>query len=57
MKKALADRAVGKYVCPFECNERISEMYSWDNVTRRTEIVYDTVLQNSSEPFGDLLVR
>ncbi|XP_026462932.1 phosphatidylinositol N-acetylglucosaminyltransferase subunit A isoform X2 [Ctenocephalides felis] len=57
VKKALADRAAGKYVCPFECNERISEMYSWDNVTRRTEIVYDAILETSSEPFGDLLVR
>lgn len=40
----------GKCLCPFECNQRVSELYNWNNVSERTEKVYRRVLSESDPP-------
>lgn len=42
-------------LCPYECNEILREMYNWNNITERTERVYQRVLKEKDPPFGDKL--
>lgn len=44
-----------KVLCPFACNEMVSNLYNWDNVTMRTVNVYRKVLKEKDPPFGDKL--
>ncbi|KAF5282726.1 hypothetical protein FQR65_LT02723 [Abscondita terminalis] len=43
LRTAINDLKGGKNVCPYECNNRIRKLYNWENVTARTEIVYDRI--------------
>lgn len=42
-------------LCPYECNEILRKLYNWNDVTRRTELVYQRVLIEPDPPFGDKL--
>lgn len=44
-----------KVLCPYECNEILRQMYNWNNITERTERVYQRVLKEKDPPFGDKL--
>lgn len=44
-----------RILCPYECNEILRKLYNWNDITRRTEIVYQSVLVESDPPFGDKL--
>lgn len=53
-KKARISASEGP-MCPFECNDTVSRLYNWNNVTLRTETVYQRVLMEPDPPFGDKL--
>lgn len=44
-------------LCPFECNETVSCLYNWNNVTLRTEKVYTKVLGEPDPPLGKKLMK
>lgn len=43
----MRDLAEENVVCPYECNKRIRKYYNWENVSARTELVYNKVSQES----------
>ena len=43
LEKAIADRRSGNVVDPFEAHKVIAGLYSWRDVARRTEVVYNKV--------------
>lgn len=43
-------------ICPFRCNQIVSSLYSWQNVTMRTEKVYRRALKEPSKSVGEHLV-
>lgn len=44
-----------KVLCPYECNEILRRLYNWNDITERTERVYQRVLKEKDPPFGDKL--
>ena len=54
LEDAIADHRHGNVVPPFEAHQRIKHMYTWPNVARRTEKVYE-IIQN--QPDRDLHQR
>lgn len=42
-------------LCPYECNEMLRKLYNWNDITERTERVYQRVLREKDLPFGDKL--
>lgn len=44
-------------VCPFERNQRVAQLYNWRDVTRRTEIVYQRVLNEPNKHIGEKMLR
>ncbi|XP_065675200.1 phosphatidylinositol N-acetylglucosaminyltransferase subunit A-like isoform X1 [Hydra vulgaris] len=47
--KAISDHQAGLLVCSYEYHERIKSMYTWDNITSRTEKVYDLANKNKNQ--------
>jgi phosphatidylinositol glycan class A protein len=45
LETAIDDLKNTKVLCPYECNLRIRNYYNWENVSKRTEIVYQKVIQ------------
>ncbi|XP_060603415.1 phosphatidylinositol N-acetylglucosaminyltransferase subunit A-like [Ruditapes philippinarum] len=43
LEDAISDQRNGKVIDPYEAHERIKNMYTWPNVARRTDVVYDMV--------------
>ncbi|XP_055845565.1 phosphatidylinositol N-acetylglucosaminyltransferase subunit A [Episyrphus balteatus] len=43
-------------LCPFRCNEIVASLYNWENVTQRTEKVYQRILNESDPTLGEKLV-
>lgn len=52
---AIKDYREGNTNCPFEMHKRISLFYNWFNITKRTEIVYNLVKQESDKNLGEQL--
>ncbi|XP_037807087.1 phosphatidylinositol N-acetylglucosaminyltransferase subunit A [Lucilia sericata] len=42
-------------LCPYKCNEIVASLYNWNNVTQRTEKVYEQVMQEPIRSFGEIL--
>ncbi|XP_017485088.1 PREDICTED: phosphatidylinositol N-acetylglucosaminyltransferase subunit A isoform X2 [Rhagoletis zephyria] len=42
-------------LCPYKCNEIVSTLYNWENVTQRTERVYARILVEPEKSLGALL--
>ncbi|XP_053600518.1 phosphatidylinositol N-acetylglucosaminyltransferase subunit A [Plodia interpunctella] len=55
LENAMQDLSAGKMLCPFECNRMVKNMYSWMDVTRRTELVYNKIIRNKNKPLGQQL--
>ncbi|KAJ8981835.1 hypothetical protein NQ317_004785 [Molorchus minor] len=55
LETAIADLKAGNVVCPYECNMRIRKYYNWENVSARTEVVYQKISQESSKKLGQQL--
>lgn len=43
-------------LCPFKCNEIVASLYNWENVTQRTEKVYQRILSETNPTLGEKLV-
>ncbi|XP_055910028.1 phosphatidylinositol N-acetylglucosaminyltransferase subunit A [Eupeodes corollae] len=41
---------------PFKCNEIVASLYNWENVTQRTEKVYQRILSEPEPTLGEKLV-
>jgi len=54
LEKAIENHRTGHFVPPAEVHERVKKLYTWQNVARRTEAVYDTI---AHEPYIDLSDR
>ncbi|XP_041378436.1 phosphatidylinositol N-acetylglucosaminyltransferase subunit A-like [Gigantopelta aegis] len=57
LEKAIADRRSGNIVDPFEAHKIIAGLYSWRDVARRTEIIYNTVCQVPEPDLANRLQR
>lgn len=44
-----------RILCPYECNEILRKLYNWNNITTRTQRVYQRVLKEKDPSFGDKL--
>lgn len=44
-------------LCPYECNEILRRLYNWNDITERTERVYQRVLKEKDPSFGVKLNR
>lgn len=53
----LKTTANDRVLCPFECNETVTQLYNWQNVAQRTERVYARVLRETDTSFGEKLRR
>lgn len=53
----LKSNANDRVLCPFECNEIVTQLYNWQNVAQRTERVYARVLRETDTSFGEKLRR
>ncbi|XP_055389127.1 phosphatidylinositol N-acetylglucosaminyltransferase subunit A [Condylostylus longicornis] len=42
-------------LCPYICNEIVTNLYNWENVTQRTEKVYERVLKEKDPQLGEKL--
>lgn len=54
---ALADLRVGRVVCPYDCNLRVRAMYSWKDISARTERVYEQATREPALDTGAQLRR
>jgi hypothetical protein len=48
---------ISRTIIPFEIHARVSTMYSWLDVTKRTEIVYNNIAKSKKVSFVTRLVR
>lgn len=55
--KNSSEKLKDKVLCPFKCNQVVSNLYNWENVTMRTEKVYRRVLKEPDLSLGEKLVR
>lgn len=55
LEKAMNDLRNGCAVSPYECHDRVSSLYNWNDVTQRTEVVYDIVAQDKVKSLGSQL--
>lgn len=55
LEKAISDFKDGKNLCPYECNSMVKGMYSWFNITQRTEIVYRQISKEPNKSIGETL--
>lgn len=51
--RILSDDAI---LCPFKCNEIVANLYNWENVTQRTEKVYQRILKEPDPTLGEKLM-
>lgn len=49
------EQSSDRVLCPFECNQIVGRLYNWDNVSVRTELVYQRVMTEADPSFGDKL--
>lgn len=55
LERAIYDLNHEKFVCPYACNKRIERYYNWQNVTSRTEVVYQTIAQEPPKTLQQML--
>uniref|UniRef100_A0A1A9X022 phosphatidylinositol N-acetylglucosaminyltransferase n=1 Tax=Glossina brevipalpis TaxID=37001 RepID=A0A1A9X022_9MUSC len=42
-------------LCPYKCNELVASLYNWENVTERTEKVYNRIMREPPSTLGGIL--
>ncbi|CAG9814233.1 unnamed protein product [Phaedon cochleariae] len=55
LENAIRDLKKGKVVCPYECNILVRKCYNWENISLRTEIVYQKVAQENTKELAEHL--
>ncbi|XP_006618480.1 N-acetylglucosaminyl-phosphatidylinositol biosynthetic protein [Apis dorsata] len=56
LESAITDYKKGNTKCPMEMHKKISLFYNWFNITKRTEVVYNLVKQESNKNLGQQLI-
>lgn len=56
LESAITNYKKGNIRCPMEMHKKISLFYNWFNITKRTEVVYNLVKQESNKNLGQQLV-
>lgn len=54
-RRITSDVDMDHVLCPFECNRIVGHLYNWENISIRTEMVYQRVMTESDPTFGDKL--
>lgn len=57
LQSAIENQKNGKFICPYACNRRIENYYNWQNVSTRTEVVYNIVSHEKSKTLRQMLYR
>ncbi len=57
LTKAIETVRLNQHQSPFKAHSRVQDMYSWSDVARRTETVYDSVLSQPDRSTFDRLSR
>ena len=57
LDNAISDHRHGNVLSPFDAHNRIKDLYTWPNVARRTEIVYDHVKELVPRQLPDRIKR
>lgn len=47
LEKAIQDRKLGNVVCPLEAHNRIRKYYQWPDIAKRTEVIYDSLIDKT----------
>lgn len=55
LESAISDYRRGNIKCPYETHKRMTMYYNWFNVTRRTEVVYNLVKEETKKDLGEQL--
>lgn len=46
LERAIKDRELGNTVCPLEAHNRIRKYYQWPDIAKRTEVIYDSLIDH-----------
>lgn len=55
LERALADRSAGNVISPFEAHKRVKSYYQWEDIAKRTQRVYDSVIKDPVDHLGHRL--
>lgn len=55
LERAIADYNSGNIISPHKVHKKIVSFYNWFDVTKRTEIVYDSVQRENKKTLGEQL--
>lgn len=55
MEDAINDLKLGNVMCPYQCNMMVRKYYNWENISSRTEIVYQKVIREAEKTLGEHL--
>ncbi|XP_050307653.1 phosphatidylinositol N-acetylglucosaminyltransferase subunit A isoform X2 [Anthonomus grandis grandis] len=55
LMRAIQELKQGKFVCPYVCNKRIEQYYNWPEVSLRTEVVYNAVIEEETKDLKMML--
>ncbi len=55
LERALTDRTAGNVISPFEAHAKVKDYYQWDDIAKRTQKVYDSVINDPVEDLGERL--
>ncbi len=55
LERALADRSAGNVISSFEAHAKVKDYYQWDDIAKRTQKVYDSVINDPVEDLGERL--
>ncbi|KAI1291785.1 Phosphatidylinositol N-acetylglucosaminyltransferase subunit A [Halotydeus destructor] len=57
LEHAITDKIKKRVIGPFEAHKRISKYYQWDDIARRTQLVYDSVMSKPVDEVGLRLIK
>ena len=57
LERALADRRAGNVISPFEAHQRVKGYYQWEDIAKRTQRVYDSVVKDPEDKLGHRLYK
>ncbi|XP_057320150.1 phosphatidylinositol N-acetylglucosaminyltransferase subunit A-like [Microplitis mediator] len=57
LEQAIADYKSGNIICPYQVHDKIVSIYNWFNITKRTEIIYDSVHREGKKTIGEQLAN
>ncbi|XP_066147511.1 phosphatidylinositol N-acetylglucosaminyltransferase subunit A isoform X2 [Euwallacea fornicatus] len=55
LERAISELKNDEFVCPYACNKRIQKYYNWQDVSRRTQIVYNVLSEEDPKTLRQML--